>query len=79
MSRTKEAIEMLKTTGYDITDGIHDTLITLDPEADPEDTEILARMLKDIIYDEIKDAALKAIFQVRDRSELPPGVSPGRG
>lgn len=79
MSRTKEAIEMLKTNGYDITDSINDTLATLDPEADPEEIEILARMLKDIIYDEIKDAALKAIFQIRTPEELPPGVKPGRG
>ena len=79
MSRTKEAIEMLKTNGYDITDSINDTLATLDPEADPEDTEVLARMLKDIIYDEIKEAALKAIFQIRTPEELPPGVKPGRG
>ena len=50
-----------------------------DPEADPEDTEVLARMLKDIIYDEIKEAALKAIFQIRTPEELPPGVKPGRG
>ena len=78
MSRTKEAIEMLKTTGYDITDSINDTLITLDPDADPEDIEILARMLKDIIYDEIKEAALKTIFQVSSLEELPPGVKPGR-
>ena len=79
MSRTKEAIEMLKTNGYDITDSIHDTLATMDPEADPEDIEILARMLKDIIYDEIKEAAMKAIFQIRTPEELPPGVKPGRG
>ena len=79
MSRTKEAIEMLKKFDYDIADGLHDTLLTLDPEADIEDTEILIRMLKDIIYDEMKDAALKAIFQISSTDDLPPGVKPGRG
>ena len=37
MSRTKEAIEMLKEPDYDIHNSIFDTLETMDPEADPED------------------------------------------
>lgn len=78
MSRTKEAIEMLKEPDYDIHNSIFDTLETMDPEADPEDTYTLTRMLEDIIYDEMRDAALRAIFDVESVDDLPPGVTPGR-
>ena len=58
--RIKEAIEQFSKMGFDTTDGLTDTIITLVPEAEEEDIKKLVDLLRMTIMQDIK----KAIFQM---------------
>ena len=69
MSKTTEAIEMLKDGSYNMhgfTTALYDTLVTMDPEAPAEETEELTGMLVKIMTKEIEEKAremVKAFIQ----------------
>lgn len=65
MSKTKEAIEMLKEGDYSgrygFTTSLYDTLVTMDPEAPEEETEELTGMLVRIMTKEIEEKAKEMV------------------